>query len=111
MKKYRLEDFKRGWFVGDFTPSLIRTQNVEVAVQHFQAGCEEPEHFHKIARELTIIISGRVEISGTEYCAGDIVDISPGEYALFRALESTTTVVVKYPGAKNDKFLKENTPD
>ncbi|NVK00402.1 MAG: cupin domain-containing protein [Oceanospirillaceae bacterium] len=106
MKKYRLDDFTRGWFVGDFSPTIIRTQDVEVAVQKFEAGTEEAEHVHKVATELTLILSGRVEISGVEYQAGEIVEIPPGEYARFKAIEASTTVVVKYPGAKNDKYLK-----
>ena len=85
--------------------------DVEVAVQYFESGAEETEHVHKIATELTIILSGRVDISVTEYEAGDIVEISPGEYAHFKAIEPTQTVVVKYPGAKNDKYLKEDDCD
>ena len=107
MKKYRLNDFTRGWFIGDFSPSILKTQDVEVAVQRFEAGEEEPEHVHKIATEITLILSGQVSISGKIYKNGDIIEISPGEYSKFKALEATTTVVVKYPGVKNDKYLKD----
>lgn len=107
MKKFRIEDFTRGWFVGDFYPTIIKTQDVEVAIQNYEAGHKEDEHTHKIATELTCIVSGRVRISGKEYVSGDIIKISPGEFSKFHALEDTTTVVVKHPGAKNDKYLKE----
>ena len=111
MNKYRLEHFTRGWFVGDFEPTIIKTQDVEVAVQSFGPGVSEAEHVHKIATELTLILAGRALINGQEFKAGDIVEILPGEYAKFEALELTTTVVVKFPGAKNDKYLKGSTYD
>jgi hypothetical protein len=41
MKVHRLEDMTRGWFVGDFAPTLYRTDAVEVAVKHFTAGESE----------------------------------------------------------------------
>jgi quercetin dioxygenase-like cupin family protein len=111
MKHYRLENFKRGWFVGDFSPTIIKTQDVEVAVQRFKSGDQEAEHRHNVATELTLILTGRVELGGVEYSDGDIVEIFPGEYASFKALEDTVTVVVKYPGAPNDKYLKEDVSD
>ena len=38
----RLEDMVRGWFVGDFTPSVVRTAAVEVAIQTYGQGHAEP---------------------------------------------------------------------
>ena len=111
MKRYRLKDFVRGWFIGDFEPSIIKTQDVEVAIQHFEAGSIEPEHRHKIATELTVIVKGRVNISGNEYKQGDILEIEPGEYSEFHAIDDVTTVVVKFPSVKNDKYLKDDDHD
>lgn len=106
MENYKIDKFTRGWFVGDFEPSIIKTSDVEVAIQYFNAGDKELEHCHRIATEITAIIHGKVKISGKEYKSGEIIKIEPGEYALFEALEDTTTIVVKYPGAKNDKYIK-----
>lgn len=107
MKKYNLTDFVRGWFVGDFEPSLIKTQDVEVAVQKFKKGDIEKCHCHKIATEITVIVHGRVRMNEKIYCSGDIIEILPNTYTDFEALEDTVTTVVKYPGAINDKYLKE----
>ena len=51
-----------GWFVGDFEPSVIRTKDFEVAVKKYKAGDKEARHIHKVATELTVIISGKVLI-------------------------------------------------
>ncbi len=108
MKTARLEDMVKGWFVGDFEPTLYRTDGAEVAVKAYRAGDAEAAHYHKIATELTVIVSGEVRMNGAVYRAGDIVILSPGEASDFCALTDAVNVVVKIPGAKNDKYeIKE----
>ena len=57
MHKHKLDDFTKGWVVGDFDPSLIKTKNFEVAVKKYKAGDKENKHFHKQAEEISIIVS------------------------------------------------------
>ena len=102
---HKLADMTRGWFVGAFTPALAHTDAVEVAVQHFAAGTEEAEHHHRIATEITVIVSGRAVMCGRELAAGDVIVLPPGTASSFRALEDTVTTVVKHPGALGDKYL------
>ncbi len=97
----------RGWFVGNFVPSALRTEAAEVAVKTYTAGDYEPWHHHKIATEVTVILAGEVEMAGKRYRAGDIVVIEPGEETDFRALTDTTNVVVKVPGAPDDKYERQ----
>lgn len=104
MKKARLEDMIKGWFVGDFEPTLIKTRDVEVAVKEYSKGEREGCHYHKVATEITVISSGRVRMNGMEYGKGDIVVIEPRESTDFEALEDSIMTVVKYPGEKNDKY-------
>lgn len=106
MKSAKLENMTKGWFVGNFEPSLYKTNAVEVGVKHYKAGAREALHYHKIATEITVIVSGRVRMKHHEYVAGDIVVVEPGECTDFEALEDTATVVVKLPGANNDKYLE-----
>jgi hypothetical protein len=107
MKRYRLEEMTRGWFVGAFQPAALSTDAVEVGVKHYPAGAYEDAHFHKIAAEVTLILTGQAEMNGELLEAGDIVALSPGEIADFRTLTPVTTVVVKLPGALNDKYPPE----
>jgi quercetin dioxygenase-like cupin family protein len=95
----------KGWFIGNFEPSLLKTNNVEVAVKEYKKGDCEARHYHKIATEITVIISGRVRMNGSEYAKGDIIVIEPGDATDFEALEDTVNAVVKYPGANNDKYI------
>lgn len=103
----RLDEMTRGWFVGDFEPSAFRTEAAEVAVKSYRAGDSEAAHYHKVATELTAVISGTIRMSGKTYSAGDIILIEPGESTDFEALTDVVNVVVKIPGAKNDKYIME----
>ena len=106
MKTAKLDDFIKGWFIGNFEPSLLRTNGMEIAVKTYRKGDYEEMHYHKIATEYTVIISGRVRMNGIEYKAGDIIVMEPDESTDFECLEDgTMNVVVKVPGANNDKYL------
>lgn len=105
MKIVPLKDYVRGWFVGGFEPTLYNSLEVEVAVQHFKQGDYEASHCHKIATEITVIVSGVANMNGNRVYKGDIVVIEPGEYTDFEAIEDTITTVVKIPCVPGDKYL------
>ncbi len=104
MKTARLEDMKKGWFVGNFEPTLYRTTDVEAAVKRYRKGDSEGKHYHKAATEITVVVCGRVRMFGTEYEEGDIIIAEPGDATSFEALEDSVNVVVKIPGVNNDKY-------
>ena len=105
MKIAHLSEMNRGWFIGNFDPSLLKTNDCEVAVKSYVKGDSEGKHYHSIATEYTCIISGRVRMNGKEYSAGDIIVMEPGEATDFECIEDAVNVVVKIPGANNDKFM------
>ncbi len=105
LQRYQLDQFTKGWFVGNFSPTLLATEAVEVAVKHYRAGEAESAHFHKVATELTLIVSGRVRMSGEEVGAGEIIKIEPGQSTDFVPLTDVTTVVVKMPCVSGDKYI------
>ena len=104
MDKYALNDMVKGWFVGAFAPTALKTDAVEVGVKHYKAGAAEALHHHKVATEVTVVLDGQARMNGQVYGSGDILVIHPGEATDFEALTDLTTVVVKLPGALNDKY-------
>jgi quercetin dioxygenase-like cupin family protein len=102
-----IKDFTKGWFIGNFEPSLIKTNDVEVAYKEYKAGDKEAKHFHKIATEITVIISGEVSMNDVLFTTGDVITTKPGEVVEFKCLADTKTMVVKYPGASDDKYEAE----
>lgn len=107
MRVEQLKNMKAGWFIGNFEPSLFKTNDCEVAVKTYKKGDKESKHYHKIATEYTVIIKGRVRMFDHIYEEGDIVVVEPGDATDFEALEDAMNVVVKMPGANNDKYLVE----
>lgn len=107
MKKFSLDKMKAGWFIGDFTPSVIRTKEFEVAIKGYNQGDYEKAHHHKIATEVTVIITGSVRMNGRVFYSGEVILIDKNEVVNFEALEDTITAVVKFPSVNNDKYLNE----
>ena len=99
MNFYKLAEMKGGWFIGDFSPSILKTKEFEIAVKHYKKGTIEKAHHHSLAREFTLVLGGVAKFND------QIVEIIPGESNQFSPLTDLTTVVVKTPSVKNDKFF------
>jgi anti-sigma factor ChrR (cupin superfamily) len=108
MTKHSLENFFKGWIIGNFEPTLHHTEDFEVGIKYYTAGEQEPKHFHVQAVEYTVIVYGKVKMNGVEYLKGDIIQIDKNEATNFEVIEDTATVVIKMPSAKNDKFLSND---
>ena len=106
MKTYRLEEFVKGWIVGNFEPSLFKNETVEVGVKYFQAGEREASHKQLIATEITIVTAGEVLMGGIAFSKGDIAMIPPGEFAEFLSITDSTLVVLKFPSIPDDKIVE-----
>jgi len=106
MEAFKYEDMIRGWFVGGFTPTAHKTVGCEVGVKNYKAGEKEDAHYHKAATEITMILKGSVKMNDKEYHEGDIIVVSPGEIVRFETLTEVTNVVIKTPGALDDKYLE-----
>jgi hypothetical protein len=104
LERHDLESFTKGWFVGNFNPTILASDAVEVAIKHYKAGDHEASHHHKVATELTAIVSGRVRMAGEEIGPGEIVKLVPGQSSDFTALTDVVTVVVKMPCVAGDKY-------
>ena len=105
MKTYKIEDMTRGWFVGDFIPTAHKTRECEVAYKTYNAGDKEDPHYHKVATEITVIIEGKVKMNNNFFSKGDVIVVYPNEIVAFEAIEDSSNVVVKVPGAVDDKYL------
>jgi len=95
----------KGWFIGGFSPAVFSTTDCEVAVKRYTAGESEVKHYHKTATEITVVISGHIKMANKTWGPGDIIILEPGEITDFEALTDCINVVVKLPGAANDKYV------
>lgn len=107
MDKIFVKDFVNGWLIGDFEPSLLKNKLIEVAIQSYQAGDEEAEHYHKIGTEISIVITGSALFNNDVVNAGEGIIINPKKSNIFKAITDCNVLVIKYPSDTNDKYLGE----
>ena len=105
MELNKLDNFVKGWVVGNFSPALIKTDKIEFAIKKYNTNDLEAKHVHKIAKEITIIISGKFKMNNHILSEGDILELNPGEISEFQCLEGGYTAVIKTPSVIDDKYL------
>ncbi len=105
MEKNNIKNMIKGWFIGNFNPSLFRTKQFEVGYKTYSSGDHEKKHLHKVATEFTLIISGEVLMNNQKFFEGDIIKIEPGEATDFKALTDVKTIVIKIPSVEGDKYV------
>ena len=57
MKIYSLNNMKGGWSIGNFEPSIHKTDAFEVSVKVHPRGEKWDIHYHEVAREINAIVS------------------------------------------------------
>ena len=107
MEVTRLEDYKGGWFVGDFEPAAYKTDGFEVCYKHHAKGEQWDTHYHKVGTEINLLVSGSMTIQGRKLTAGDVFVIHPWEIADPVFLEDCTVLIVKTPSVPGDKYTIE----
>ncbi|MGE0528719.1 MAG: hypothetical protein AB7G93_16615 [Bdellovibrionales bacterium] len=74
-------------------------------MKFYHKGDRERAHYHAVAREYTIVASGRFRMADVHLGAGDIMELAPGDVADFECLEDGVTFVIKTPSVSDDKIL------
>jgi quercetin dioxygenase-like cupin family protein len=99
-----IKNMFRGWFIGDFEPSILKTKEFEAAILFHPKGEKWPKHFHKEAVEINVLITGKMIINGELLSPGNIFLIEKNEIADPEFLEDCTIVCVKTPSIPGDKY-------
>lgn len=104
MRMRRLEEFKNGWIIGDFEPSLLRTKDFEISVMIHEKGAYIPLHYHHLVEEMNVFVSGSMTCNGRLLVPGDIFIFEKDEVSDCTVHERSTIVVVKVPSILGDKY-------
>lgn len=104
IEKFHIDDFTKGWFIGDFEPSLFKTKDFEISIKTHPKGEIWDKHYHKLATEYNYVISGAVEINGITYKEKDLFVIYPNFVVDPNFIEDCSIMCVKTPSAIGDKF-------
>lgn len=104
MKKQNLNEMQRGWFIGNFEPAILKTENFEVGLLSHKKGELWPRHYHIVATEYNLLISGSMTICGEFISPGTIFILEPNEIADPIFHEDCQVLCVKVPSVKGDKY-------
>lgn len=104
----KADEFFRGWFLGNFEPTMAPFTEFEAAVKFYEKGDHEGKHLHKVSTEYTIIGAGKFRMGEKILEKGDIVQLEPNTACDFECLESGVTFVIKTPCAPADKYPVED---
>tara|TARA_A100001515_G_C4583288_1_gene213655 strand:- start:755 stop:1075 length:321 start_codon:yes stop_codon:yes gene_type:complete len=104
MKKFRIEDMKSGWFVGNFEPTAFKSEDFEVCYRVHPKGEHWQRHTHKIGTEINLLIKGQMKMCNEELQSGDIFIVYPGEISDPIFLEDCEIVCIKSPSVPDDKY-------
>jgi quercetin dioxygenase-like cupin family protein len=105
MKVTRIEDYKGGWFIGNFEPSSFKTKDFEVCFKHHTKGEKWDIHYHKVGTEINYLVKGKMKIQKVELNEGDVFVLYPYEVADPEFLEDCTVLIIKTPSVPDDKFI------
>ena len=107
MKIYNAYDMFRGWFIGDFSPTALKTKDFEVGFLEHKAGEYWAPHYHKISTEINYLIEGQMIMQRMTLVAPTIFILEPTEIADPIFLTDCKLIVVKTPSLPHDKYLTD----
>lgn len=109
MRIWDINEFKKGWFVGDFEPSIFRSKDVEVGHHKHKRGEETIPHYHKETTELNYILKGTLMVSGALMNAGQMWTYEKNEVSDVQFLTDVELIVIRWPSIPHDKYEVDRT--
>ena len=103
MIKHNLSEFWRGWFIGNFDPAILKTDQFEVGLLTHTKGEKWPKHYHALHTEYNLLVKGKMNICGETINEGEIFILNPMEVADPEFLEDCLVLCIKQPRAPGDK--------
>lgn len=100
-----IKNYYRGWIIGNFEPSLIKTKLFEIALLQHKKNEKWSKHFHKVATEYNVLISGKMIVCDKEINTGDIFVLEKNEIADPVFLEDCIVLCIKIPSVPGDKYI------
>ena len=98
-----LDSMKRGWLIGNFEPSILKTDLFEVAYMRHKKDEYWPPHIHNQVNEYNVLIHGKMKINNELLEEGSVFIIPKGMLSHARFLEDCEVLCIKLPSVPSDK--------
>lgn len=102
---HKVESFLRGWIIGDFTPSLLRTQDFEICIVSHKKNEKSSPHYHTSSTEINVVLSGNLEVNGSVLRKHDIFIYERNEVSNVRFISDSELCVIRVPSKPDDKVI------
>ena len=99
-----LDDFVRGWFIGNFEPSIVKTDKYEIGLLTHNKGEKWDFHYHKLADEINFLVEGRMRINERLIEKGSLFIIQKNQLTCPDFLENCKILCIKVPSVPTDKY-------
>ena len=100
---HTLDTMKRGWLVGNFEPSILKTDVFEVAYMRHKKGEYWPPHVHNEISEYNVLIHGKMKMNNELIEEGNVFIIPKGMLSRATFLEDCEVLCIKVPSVPSDK--------
>lgn len=102
---YKLEDMFRGWFVGNFEPSVFKHAGVEIGYLCHKKGEKWQTHYHNNLVEVNLLVEGKMILNDIELNKNQIFVIDKKVLACPIFLEDCYIMCIKIPSMVGDKIV------
>lgn len=96
--------FIRGWFVGNFMPSIHKITQFEVGALTHVKNDRWDYHYHKKADEINILLEGSMLLNNHQINQHDVFIIPRGQVACPIFVETCRVMCIKIPSVIGDKY-------
>jgi hypothetical protein len=98
--------YTRGWMIGNFEPSALKTPLFEVGIMSHKKGELHAFHFHKIGCEINVLLKGKMKVNGVELKETQIFILEPNQLSCPEFLEDCEILCLKIPSVPTDKHYR-----
>lgn len=101
---YDLYNYKAGWIIGDFEPSIIKTKDFEVGILTHNKNEKWDYHYHVYLDEINILLEGNMLLNEIVINKNQLFYIPKKQIASPIFLENCKILCIKTPSIIGDKI-------
>lgn len=105
VKVDNIYNYTRGWFIGNFEPSILKNSGVELGYLSFKKGEQIDYHYHEHCKEINLLVKGKMIVNNKVINEGDIFIFDEMVPTFPIYLEDTSLVVLKNTYSNKDKII------
>ena len=99
-----LNDYTRGWLIGNFEPNIKKTTEYEIGILQHKQNEKWQFHYHKDAIEINIILSGEMIINNIKISENTIFIFKQNMISCPVFLTDCKIICIKIPSIPTDKY-------